>query len=172
MTEEVAPPSMAQEMAAESSRRQAARAEEAAEDKDLGGEPSDPDVLLDLDHTEQQRTAKIDMTEVADTLVANQGGRVKVADQQKDRDDGCGLPEDLMDRHRTVGYVKLHGITSKNRKDIEYTAYERDKWDRYQKIRPNQQVNKEFFVAALRLHKAGFPRSLEKKLDLNTMKVN
>jgi hypothetical protein len=127
---------------------------------------------LDLMQLEEEKVAsKIDMTEVAD-LHSRPKEEVVIRSPEEMDDGGCGLPPGLMNRKSLTAYELQYGLTAQDRRTIEYTAKERDLWERYQK-QAEGPVTKDHFVAALRLHKhGGFPVEPRESIKLNQMKVS
>lgn len=130
------------------------------------------EAVIDLDHTQEEKAASVKLTEVSD-ISGGPKEPTRVTNFQDDQKKDCGLPPILMDRKRLIAYLQLHSVTGKMRRGIEYTATERNCYDRYQKMRgESESVGKDHFTAALRMFKFGLPMSAAGELDLNAMKVS
>ena len=142
----------------------------AAEQASADGEGVD--AFIDLDHTQEQQAASVKLTEVSD-ISGGPKEPMRITDFQEDQKKDCGLPSILMDRKRLIAYLKLHSVTGKMRRGIEYTVKERNYYDRYQKMcGESESVGKDHFVSALRMFKAGLPLSPASEMNLNAMKVS
>lgn len=99
----------------------------------------------------------------------------KPADEQSPVLHDCGLPRMWVDDNRgrvaIAAYVNRHGVSHALRKDIQYTQFERDMFQKYQQARGRIKVGKDYFVAALRLFRAGYRIDPDEPLDLNNIKV-
>lgn len=130
------------------------------------------DAIIDLDHTQEEKAASVQLTEVSDISGENKSA-MKITDFQEDQKKDCGLPPALMGRKDLIAYLHLHSVTGKMRRSIEYTATERNCYDRYQKMcGESEAVGKDHFTAALRMFKNGLPMSPASQMNLNAMKVS
>ncbi len=84
----------------------------------------------------------------------------------------CGLPKRLADSKRAiVDYVNQYGFDVKDRKGIERTPFEQTMYAEYRKTRRTLAAPHDYFFAALRLWKAGYPIVKPPRKNLNDMKV-
>jgi len=125
---------------------------------------------VDLDKTQEQRAAKINLTEVAD-ISDTPHPVAKIEDNKLDDRRNCGIPERLWPVKEIVAYENLHSISGMDRDTLEYTAHERNMYDRYQKL-VDRAAAKDHFVVALRMFNAKLPERPAQRLNLNDMKVS
>lgn len=83
----------------------------------------------------------------------------------------CGLPLVLMDNAELAQYEKDHGISFKERREIEYTPMERQLYELYSQAKRSKRATKDHFTAGLRLFKAGHSIWPNREKNLNDMKV-
>ena len=112
---------------------------------------------------------QIDMTEADDGPIKTPEAPVQF--QETDQIEVCGLPTRLMKKAELTAYVSRHRVTHEHREGLEITDAERRLYTTYTKQKRNMRVPPKFFVAALRLWRAGYPIDPQEALDLNKLKI-
>ncbi len=83
----------------------------------------------------------------------------------------CGLPKVLMENKELAQYQIDHGISFRERREIEYTPKERQLYELYSQAKRGKRATKDHFTAALRLFNAAHAIWPNKEKNLNDMKV-